>query len=62
MILILGGSFFRLNYRLRMEEGTILDKKGRKIKTFTWRPRDDVRGLVFLSHGSVFDVEFNIYA
>lgn len=34
-----------------MEEGTILDKKGRKIKTFTWRPRDDVRGLVFLSHG-----------
>ena len=39
-----------------MEEGHITDKKGRKLKTFSWKPDGDVKGLVFLSHGSVFDV------
>ena len=39
-----------------MEEGHITDKKGRKLKTFIWKPDGDVKGLVFLSHGSVFDV------
>lgn len=27
------------------------DKRGRKLKTFTWKPAGDVKGLVFLSHG-----------
>ena len=39
-----------------MEEGHITDKRGRKLKTFSWKPDGDVKGLVFLSHGSVFDV------
>lgn len=34
-----------------MEEGDITDKRGRKLKTFIWKPEGDVKGLVFLSHG-----------
>ena len=49
---------FRLNIKIRMEEGHISDKRGRKLKTFTWMPDGDVKGLVFLSHGCVFDVLF----
>ena len=39
-----------------MEEGHITDKRGRKLKIFIWKPEGDVKGLVFLSHGCVFDV------
>ena len=35
----------------KMEEGSFVDSKGRKLKTFTWTPSQTPRGLVFLSHG-----------
>jgi len=33
------------------EEGFLTDSRGRRLKTFTWRPSGAVKGLVFLSHG-----------
>ena len=49
------------NKKIRMEEGHITDKRGRKLKTFTWKPEGDVKGLVFLSHGCVFDGLISFY-
>ena len=36
------------------EEGFLTDSRGRRLKTFTWRPSGPVRGLVFLAHGFVY--------
>ena len=34
-----------------MEESSIVDGQGRHIKTFTWTPSGEVRGVVFICHG-----------